>query len=170
LEDELGPLRIFAIAFRYRLKDVAMLAMRHTRNLPVLGRPYLRELDYVSARVHHQLIDYHWRCSTAAMTLDAHFEWLPKPYMIPECSHCSTRHVSGRRSPQYWSKYMENAKAALKERPCGASVLSSHLIDGAYANSCMNCYKGSVANMRRFSTEFAKAIERITSRVSHYRL
>jgi hypothetical protein len=181
LEDELGPLRIFAIAFRYRLKDVAMLAMRHTRNLPVSGRPYVKELDYITVRAHHQLIDYHWRCSTIATSLDECFNvsrgcdsaWPSQDSinMIPMCDHCSTRSVRyacrSLRASKHWSQYMENAKAVLKDRPCGASVLSSDLMDLALSeNPCFHCYAVAIHKMRGFAEDFAKEIERVTLAVS----
>jgi hypothetical protein len=187
LEDELGPLRVFAIAFRYRLKDVAILAMRHTRNLPVAGRPYVKELDYITVRAHHQLIDYHWRCSTIATSLDECFNrvcnsdsaWPSEAsiFMIPTCNKCSTRNLRysfggsfiSVGASELWDQYMENAKAALKDRPCGASVLSSDLIDRVSSKRpCRHCYIVAIPKIQRFAEDFAKEIERVTLAVSQH--
>jgi hypothetical protein len=178
-EGEIVHLRMFCIAVRYGLKGVAMAAMRHTKSYPVLGRPYVKELDHVSPRVYHQLLDYHWRCSTAAVSVTTELGWVPaggwsSVDMVPECKNCavsilSRRNGASKTSPsKYWTEYIIGARNVLKERPCSTSVLRADLIDTAKATAkkCPHCYPSAGVMMWQFTEAFAKEIEKATSAVS----
>jgi hypothetical protein len=173
VEDELGHLRVFGIAIQYGLKDAAMAAMCCTRNYPVLGRPYVEELDHISPRTYHQLLDYHWRCYQVATGVTTKFArsghgW--SLFLIPTCSKCTST-FEEHRGTQYWVDYMERAKDALRDQPCSATVLRSDLVDGALkdANKCRDCCGSAVDKMRKFTIAFAQEIDRATSAVSHRR-
>jgi len=176
-KDELGYLRVFGIAFEYRLKEVALNAMRQARKYPALGHPYVKELDSISPKAYHQLLDYHWRCSTAAVRLTTTFDWVTSMWgantHIPECNQCSVSIIARRGggggvSPsKYWTIYMERARIALRDRPCSASVLKADLIDNAKqdAKKCVHCYTSSGVAMWQFTEVFAQEIEKVTSAI-----
>jgi BTB/POZ domain len=174
VEDELGHLRVFCIAIQLGLEDAAKVAMRCTRNHPAMGRPYLQELDRISPRTYHQLLDYHWRCFQAATGVTTKFgrhndSWLTS--LIPTCTECNAT-FGGCRGTQYWVDYMEGANSALRDRPCGATVLRSDLMDDVlkYAHhNCDSCSESAVEKLRMFITAFQQEIDRVILTVSHRR-
>jgi hypothetical protein len=189
MQNEVGHLRVFGIAFRYGLKEVAMEAMRNTRNYPVLGREYVKELDHVPCKAHHQLLDYHWRCSIDVVGPATVFTWLPtveqrwdRPvkFIVPAIPECQTCRGSDSESLEFqnhiifpskcWTTYVEKVREALKTRPCSASVLRCDLADRAMedAGRCGKCNSYAIGKMKSFIELFAKEIDRVTSEVSFH--
>lgn len=180
VEDEVGHLRVFGIAVRYKLKEAAMVAMRCTLRHSAVGRPYVKELDHVSARAYHQLLDYHWRCFQSIVSLGittTNLLWVPleSDGLVPECKTCSVQNVSTNRrshiqASKYWTRYLDGVKDVLRERPCRTSVLRPGLVDDALreASNCPHnrCSRGAVGTMRKLTKIFAKEIEEATSKVS----
>ncbi|KAJ7230040.1 hypothetical protein GGX14DRAFT_582015 [Mycena pura] len=61
---EAEPLKTFAVAAQFGWKDLTLLAARECLKLPLRNSAYTppNEFDCVSAKVHHALIQYHYRC------------------------------------------------------------------------------------------------------------
>jgi len=181
LESEFGHLRIFGIAFRYGMKEAAMEAMRRTLNHPVLGRPYVKELDHISPNAYHQLLDYHWRCSVVARQA-AELEFIPltsRRTWVPECrtpigggSSCTIKSFAFKNGStlfpsKYWTVYMDLVRKALKARPCSETALRSGIVDDALkeASKCAYCRDSAIDKLRYFVNIFAIEIERVTNAV-----
>jgi hypothetical protein len=177
VENEIGHLRVFCIAFRYGLKDAAIVAMRHTLRHSAMGRPYVKELELISAKTYHQLLDYHWRCSKVAVALATLPVWLPKDSWggydssTPQCEVCraplnNDAGVSFYAS-KYWISYLRDVKGVLRDQPCGTSALRPDVLDKALeeASNCPRCCKAAVRTMRQFSADLAREIEEATSNV-----
>jgi hypothetical protein len=140
----------------------------------------VKELTHISPRAYHRLLDYHWRCSTAAIGVATTFEWMlgmgwGGKIPIPECNKCAVssfaRRSGGKISPsKYWTEYIERVKIALKDRPCSASVLKADLIDSAKrdATKCLYCCTTAGMAMWQFTEVFADEIKQVTSVVSFH--
>jgi hypothetical protein len=152
-----------------------MEAMRHTRNHPVLGRSYVKELDHISPKAYHQLLDYHWRCCEAAVPPSTNFDWIPKGslWVLPECKKCTVGFgtlFNMQLGAIYASKCCTTyVKVALKTRPSGASVRRPDFVNDALkeASKCADCSESAIDEFKRFIDLFAKEIERVTLAVRH---
>jgi hypothetical protein len=138
------------------------------------------QLDHISPRTYHQLLNYHWRCCVVATSVATNLRWTQSTSrsqslddwypvtrsVLPTCSKCSTG--GSYRETQYCGGYLERAKDALKDRPCGATVLRSDLVDGALKDAnCRECSGSAIDKMRVFTAAFAQEIDKVTSAVSH---
>jgi hypothetical protein len=66
VEDLISPrflknesMRVFALAYQFDLEAEARVAAKHTLRIPLLGRPYVDEMDRMTVRVYLQLQEYH---------------------------------------------------------------------------------------------------------------
>ena len=173
------PVRVFAIACHRRLDFEARIAARRTLHLPILGRPYIAELENISAGIHHRLQEYQQQCGKIACKVAAELEWIQRESFVWfGCNECkaqrSTSSVAigpdGRilAASKWWIEYLGNAATALLDRPAGATVISSELMDEALskAGRCMLCRSKAFGQMRDFGAMFAAEVDRVTSEVS----
>jgi len=56
------PVRVFAIACRYKMEEEARTAAQATLEMPILKFPYVEELEYLPSRMLFELLKYHREC------------------------------------------------------------------------------------------------------------
>lgn len=153
---EFQALRTYALACAYDLPDVARLAARcylsvNLRLPSPVGHEKGTELGLISAMQYARLLDYHKRCSDAAVAaLTSTFEHEPLPSLVlmhqavvGGCRRCRSKDVKTVLVPDptggearvairpAWTKYIERVKEAMKTRPVPAQALSSSFLDPA---------------------------------------
>jgi hypothetical protein len=178
---EAEPVRVFAIACHHRLDAEARIAARQTLRLPILGRPYIPELEHITAGVHHRLQEYHQQCGKVASKVASDLGWIARESFVwLECNECKGQRNSTSATlsmtrrvwvvSKWWLEYLTSATAALMERPAGATVVSPVLMDEALgkASRCTNCRTRAFADMREFGALFAAEVDRVTSEVSFF--
>jgi hypothetical protein len=175
------PLRVFAIACRYKLKDEAILAAQHTVYHPIVV-PYVQELDYIPASAYHRLLEYRNKCGDLVVALTNLNSpiWVSSPdWMRFQVQHticpasCSNRVIPGPFSShgikEWFCEYLLRAKDALRSRPCPKTVADPELLRPSLekASSCRNCSYRAYNDLNKFATvTFAQEIQRVISEVS----
>ena len=173
------PLRIFALAFHHRLEPEIRMAAKQTLRFPILGHPYIEELEMITGGMLHRLQEYHTKCGKLAIAVATNMHWITKDSFIWfECADCMSQRCSvsiiiseNRRKfvwSKWWREFMEKATMALRDRPSGATVLSSELMDEALGNAslCSTCRTRAFKEMREFCEMFAAEVDRVTMEVS----
>ncbi|KAF5373270.1 hypothetical protein D9615_007393 [Tricholomella constricta] len=179
------PLRMYAIALRYRLERETRVAAKATLRLPILGRQYFDELEYISAGAHHRLQVYHLKCAEVAKKVATNLDWMTADkYVWFECNgECRNQAsytinytpevvtISGNRRKwvlsRWWWEYMTQAGRALAERPLGATVTDPDLMDDALgkASGCGFCRGRAFKEMRAFANVFSDEVDKAIAEV-----
>ncbi|KAJ7781970.1 hypothetical protein DFH07DRAFT_792145 [Mycena maculata] len=174
---EPDPLRMFALAVKVGLYDEAKVCARHTLRMPVLGRPYIGELEEITGGEYHQLQDYHLRCGSVAhdLAMIQNVQWITEEKWVwfECCRGNSLAAISGDRRKwvaKWWADFMLEASSALKERPSGETVgIDTEIVHAAIAKAsaaCTTCRSRVLRDMRGFCGLFSAEVERATEAVS----
>ena len=167
------PVRVFAIASRYNLREEATAAARASFNRPLLKRPYGPELELITGGQLYQLLQYHERCKDAVRSLTDDFSWMERNdfcwFEGGECCDGSSLRKMGRirrYCSKWWVSYTEsvvNQSAeqllddASKERLMEIALTS--------AAECRHCCPKVWKEMREFSEILMARIEKVVSEV-----
>lgn len=175
LEEE--PLRVFAIAYRYKFEAETRLAARYTLRHQIFG-PFVKELEHIPASVYHKLLQYHRKCSLVVSALTSDFSWFPgfaSRWVWFQCDDCMHHSLSWPLSDgkihevnAWFIEYMERARGALRDRPCAKVVSDPLLIMDALevATGCHSCRPSAYLDMSTFIGEhFVPEIERVIDTV-----
>jgi hypothetical protein len=179
------PLRVFALAIHHKLEPEAKVAAAKTLALPLLGRAYIPELELITGGDYLRLEEYRRACAEVAMAVAKDVEWIERETWIWfDCNGDYCRSVlrnninplqvtisrgrCKRVRSMWWDHYMRMASDALLKRPSGTTLTSGDLMDDALAKAslCATCRTRAFAEMREFTTLFAKQVDHATAQVS----
>lgn len=192
-EDSIGPLfcRIYAIAIRFRLKDVAQKAARATLRLS-LASHNCADLKHISAFAIQNLYNYHFKCKEAVRDLLASESWAKD--MKTVARHLTSRQedtgkphthgdeyfslkrlevvgggalwLSTGKTTSWWSDYVEVMMYVLNDRP---SVPIPSLVEGLEEtmslDKCSQCSKYGYERLLTVSHYLASIIDKTISKV-----
>lgn len=166
------PIRVFMIACRNRLADVARAAAEASLRRPILysferGSMVLPIWDLVEipAGILHRLIEYQIRCSKVIEKemsdlkwMKDDFQWKSKVFRVVNfpCETCCNSVLEmGEERYQvasWWKVFMDEIVAALRQRPCSAIIMEESMMDRSLnaAARCQNCFKDSIGTLRTF--------------------
>jgi hypothetical protein len=172
-----NPMRIYALACQYGLEAEAREAAKQTLCIPILGRPYVVELENMAASHYHRLQEYHQCCGIVASEVAANTEWIQPSSFVGFSSHdvCGKEGRKAtladgniRRVATWWADYMMFAETALEDCPVGATVVASDLMCDVLrnANRCPYCSCQAYDEMRAFGAMFAAEVDRVVAKVS----
>ncbi|KAJ3486435.1 hypothetical protein NLI96_g4245 [Meripilus lineatus] len=177
LEDA-SALKVFVLACRFKLPDLAQRAAKLTLNRPILTNsmkpPFPPELHHISAMTFCILVDYHHRCSRVASALASNYTWVEDTGIVVICSNCCAqsrtfRYKSGGRFPaaSWYTDYMDRAGAALNDRPCGGTVVDPGLLEPSLqrASQCTLCGPYALVGLHKLSMRFAEEVDNAISKV-----
>jgi hypothetical protein len=170
------PLRVFAIACRFRFEDEARLAAKETLRFPVSEWKFVKELEYTSGGTHQHLLDYFFHCCVAAGEVASCFDWITRSdYVWFTCtsSSCSDSRKTlvdvgdNAYCPKFWwKKHMQRANATLQICPHYEIISKRDWMLAALKESrCITCLRQGPKDLVRFSNEFSKEVLRRTSEV-----
>jgi hypothetical protein len=151
---EAESLKIYAIATRYGMEQLARKAAREVLRLALDEWRYVPELRDISGATLHHLQEYHCACANAAKEVATSF--LSTQSLSTGESH---KNEAGQWCPKaWWAGYMELATAELYKRPRG--VIQGNAVK-ALANGvrCVGCQAGIYQACGRFSQMLAVKIE-----------
>lgn len=179
---EKEPVRVFAIAARYKLEELARISARQTLRYPLLRNPlsengWVPELRFISTIMYHSLLNYHKRCGEAASASTiSPYSWIEVEKTIGiGCKRCCSvgivtigvrfgRHVA---QSKWWADSMRDIEVTLKEIPCGTTVLDTHIFEEKLAASkCMLCISKGLLEMGNFKKLFAQAVDQAIDQVA----
>ncbi|KAF9653778.1 hypothetical protein BDM02DRAFT_3107773 [Thelephora ganbajun] len=169
------PIRVFMIACKNRLADVASAAAHLSLRRPILysfelGSVVLpfSALEDITAGSLFRLIEYQRECSKVANDATSDLTWTREDFtwrtkmndaIVGTCQRCTRAplelgeeqlHVVG-----WWYIFYQEIKAFVRQRPCTALILESvSLMDKALveAAKCGECFKDSIHTLRTFRT------------------
>jgi hypothetical protein len=172
------PIRAYAVATRFQLKDEAIRAARGTLRLSmskILDQTQGAELKYISGTQLHGLYSYHHKCGRAASALASTSTWAPhtSPSKIWFSSHssCTTSAFlidgSWCYPKTWWVEYMRASSAELASQPYGITVKKPELVDTALkkATACGMCRDRVFEELPKFLETYAAEVERVVSEV-----
>ena len=159
LEQE--PMRVFAIACRYRAEAETNIAARYMLRFAVWEPAYVSELDFISGSDYQRLVKYHASCGQAMSQLVRLWSLFPLPPL--DCKFCRKNGL-----PRLSLKsYQDSVIDALRVRPCAETLMNPEWIEGMVrkAGSCQNCRDRAPRNMAAYAKELAVPINEIISDV-----
>ncbi|KAK7056433.1 hypothetical protein VNI00_002988 [Paramarasmius palmivorus] len=177
---ETEPMRVFAFAWRFGMSTEMTQAAKETLRLPLLGRKYVEEMEWISGGSYHHLQEYHVACGQAAAVVAEDLQWLTKEsFTWFECTDCARRDssafqvkISGNRSKwvyaKWWQDYMKAMKSALNDCPSRHTVQDPDSVEEALRKACQTCGKCGLRafkEMREFCALLGNAVEEATDKV-----
>ncbi|ESK89331.1 hypothetical protein Moror_16249 [Moniliophthora roreri MCA 2997] len=174
------PMRVFAFAWRFGMCSEMKLAAKETLRLPLLGREYSEELEWISGGALHRLQQYHVACGQAAGAVVDDLVWLTREtFTWFECMDCNRREcatvqvkISGNRMKwvysKWWQEYMKAMKSALNACPSRRTVEDPILVEEALRKACQSCLRCGMRvfkEMREFCQMLADAVDKATEKV-----
>lgn len=179
---EKDPMRVFAIACRYKLAEEIQEAAKYTLRLPILQRPYAAELEYITGGHIQRLQEYYGKCIAVAQAVGTTLHWLERWDFIwfQGTSHSATCPAPSMNVIQvgsnhhytpvrlWWWNYLQSTLSALVQRPCGEEVRRPDLRDAALRQACQCSLCGSRAfqEINQFIDLYANEVDRVVSEVS----
>jgi len=175
-----APLKVFAIAVRYRCEGLARVAARETLKVPQLVKSDGQresELKHLSAFAFINLQEYHLRCVEAAVKLASHYGWISRESF--PAAHFSFSCTGEADCPSvtnpdgdwlvWWIDYMALAAQILRERPTGSSVSQASLLSKIHSKigsgSCSMCHDVGHNHLAEFALLFEVKIDEEISKV-----
>lgn len=159
LEQE--PMRVFAIACRYRAEMEANIAARYMLRFAIWEPAYVAELDFISGSDYQRLVKYHASCGQAMSHLVRLWSLFPLPPL--DCKFCRKNGL-----PRLSLKsYQDSVIDVLRVRPCTETLMNAEWIESMArkAGSCPNCRDRAPRRMEEYAKELAVPINGIISEV-----
>ncbi|KAI0046372.1 hypothetical protein FA95DRAFT_1494157 [Auriscalpium vulgare] len=167
------PVGVFAVAFTYKLDEIARTAARAALRVPlpeVVSSPFSK----LSSNALNTLIQYHLACGVAAAAVTSRRDFFKDErgfttkYSSP-CDLCAFRDESGTRcwyAPRYVWKYLDNARRILCLHPHEEAISIQRTI-----NTCCFCSDGDVQRMksaRQFEERFIGEVNAVIDKVRQF--
>lgn len=169
------PIRVFMIACKNNLADVASAAAHLSLRRPILYSFELgpsvfsfSALEDITAGSLFRLIEYQRQCSKVANDAMSDLTWTREDFtwetkmndaIVGTCRRCARVTLElGEdylRVVGWWDIFYQEIKTLVRQRPCTALVLESEwLMDNALAEAakCVDCFKDSINTLRIFRT------------------
>ncbi|KAH7890885.1 hypothetical protein F5I97DRAFT_1839644 [Phlebopus sp. FC_14] len=158
---EKEPLRVFAIACRYRAEAETVMAARYMLRFAIWEPAYVAELDFISGSDYQRLVKYHARCGQAMTQLIRLWSTFPLPPL--DCKFCRKKGLS-RLSLK---DYQDNVIDALRIRPCVDTLLNQEWIDSMVrkAGSCLSCRDRAPSRLAEYAKDLATPVDEIISEI-----
>ncbi|KAL4062574.1 hypothetical protein V8B97DRAFT_2023156 [Scleroderma yunnanense] len=162
---EKEPMRVFAIACRYRAKEETTIAARYMLRFAVWEPTYVAELDFISGSDYQRLVKYHASCGETMTQLVRLWPAFPLPPL--DCKFCRKQGISRLSVKEYQASAIE----ALRIRPCVETLLRQEWIDTMVrrAGSCQNCRERIPRKLATYVRELAIPVKQMISEV-HFEL
>lgn len=148
---EKEPMRVFAIACRYRSEAETLVAARYMLRYAVWEPAYVSELDFISGSDFQRLVKYHASCGQAMSQLTRLWSTYPLPLL--DCKFCRKKGVSRLSLKEYQDSVID----ALRIRPSVESLLNPEWIDSMVkrAGSCIGCRERAPRMFGEYAKELA---------------
>ncbi|KAG1719584.1 hypothetical protein EDD22DRAFT_330536 [Suillus occidentalis] len=148
---EKEPMRVFAIACRYRSEAETLVAARYMLRFAVWEPAYVSELDFISGSDFQRLVKYHASCGQAMSQLTRLWSTYPLPLL--DCKFCRKKGVSRLSLKEYQDSVID----ALRIRPSVESLLNPEWIDSMVkrAGSCIGCRERAPRLFAEYAKELA---------------
>jgi hypothetical protein len=184
------PMKIFAVAVRYRLREVAAVAAKYTLRFSweEQMKQHIPELKAIPASITHQLGGYQLACKRAAAavattsteriskkleTKPMTFKWQSRTSNCPigQC-FSSGQYFPSDQPKLAWKgwviQYLTAVKADLYDRP-SVTTIDGHLLkESKLFASCPNCGEVNYAKLWELTQFLVQEVNQVLSEVSSY--
>lgn len=172
------PIRVFAIAYRYRLQEEAKTAFMATfGSPPVLEQAIEKDLDHITGTQLYRIMQYQQHCASAASKLTADFSWIKRRFCWFQCPQCrmgwietgSDIYETETSLSRWWDAHMKRVAAALADGTWGKKMHETLTEEAAReAAKCKGtCQQGASVEILEFSACLEAEIQRVVAKVSH---
>jgi len=151
-----NPTRVYAIACRYDLEEVAKLASRSTLSMDILEKGCPPEdLKNITAYSYHRLLEFHRARSQAAQDL------VKVSNDMKKCVQCNGSSLGVFLPPRWWNEFEQRAKEELRVRPTTDVIFQmGFLARAAFAADCTRCFE-SLMESHEFLVEMKRKIDEL---------
>lgn len=140
------PLRVYAIAQRHRMPELAEYAAQETLRYPFPGE-YCPELEDISGGAYFRLVKYHENCSKALVSIPLELAWLGRrsQYVWYTCQNVKCSQTMGKYTYEgfapkvWWANWLDGAVAEIRRRPCKDAALRVDIESASLKESCSSC-------------------------------
>ena len=178
------PIRVFMIACKNKLADVASAAAHLSLRRPILYSfelgsvvlPFSATLEDITAGSLFRLIEYQRQCCKVANDAMSDLTWTRDDFawrtkmndaIVGSCMKCSRTTLElgeeQLRVVVWWYIFYQEIRTVVRQRPCTALILESEsLLDKALieAAKCGECFKDSIHTLRTFRTIVAQHLDK----------
>jgi hypothetical protein len=178
---EAEPLRVFAIACRFRAEAEARLAARHLLCRPLLQDEYPAELDLIDCRSLYRVMVYHKKCTEAAANAASDHKWITAEYAFFGCQAAGCKTIAKRAQPawrgepvlyhvqvhRWWLNFMESTRTTLSSAVRVEAIGDKQRVADTLleASTCDTCRLSSVGDLLKFIDVFKAEVEDRISKV-----
>lgn len=162
------PLRVYAIAQRHRMPELAHFAAKETLRYPFPGE-YCPELEDITGGAYFRLVKYHEHCAQALGTLTQELKWMGRrsQYVWYICQNAKCNVASGRYLYEgfvpraWWATWLEGALVDLRKKPCRDTAASLNIETVSLGlSSCSSCKARAHIDLTKFRTALAEEVNR----------
>jgi BTB/POZ domain len=149
------PLRAFAIAYRLKLKDEAILAMKESIRHPLMT-PYITDLEHIPASAYHHYFTYRNLCAERVMTLvDPEIGPIWSKFTWYRYNRCGCAKESDRRNWRFWFvNYVNRVAKSLAARPCVEAATDPEWFELVTKEAeCLCCTQKAHEDLAAFSRD-----------------
>lgn len=171
------PLRVYAIACRYKLLDEAKAAARACLRVPILNQ-HFPELKTISAERYFLLLNYHQKVAEAVLPLfrisnDKKSTGLPDSCRtFAMCRNCTVATLNSydsydRGVAKWWENYAARAAEVLKVSPRSQDIYSSTFLASTFnvAEHCDQCKIGVHGKWHSISRALQEEMDKLSAKV-----
>lgn len=180
------PLRAFAVAYRFGLKDELLAAAHQLLVTPLASHSFFPELAPMSANAYHDLVKYRARCADAAAQVVgkacSKLDWMQNTDFVwfssDRCcksAESMTVQLSGRanyKSPRkWWARWMKDAMQEMKDAPSTEKFQSGgwlHFSGIKEGFECSKCGPKLFEDMQQFVDALTTQINRSVGEASRF--
>ena len=161
------PLRVYAIAQRHRMPELAQYAAHATLRYPFPGE-YCPELEDITGGAYFRLVKYHENCSKALGNLTQDLGWMGRrsQYVWFNCQNAKCNSAAGRYMHEgflpraWWATWLDSAVAELRKSPCRETAAKVDIETMSMGLSCGSCRSRAHIDLSRFRVTLADEVHK----------
>ncbi|TCD67380.1 hypothetical protein EIP91_012415 [Steccherinum ochraceum] len=168
------PVRVYAVAQRHGMQELAQYAARVGLKKPLLDG-YCSELEDITGAAFYRLVQYREKCSNVLRTITEDLKWLDRPaeYMWFVCQNPGCEYAEGEemkfrgcRPKRWWVLWMDHALDELEKRPCRETALTMNIEKVLRGISCVKCLPRAYMDLSKLKQLLAYEVDRKLDEVS----
>lgn len=168
------PLRVYAIAQRHGMEELAQYAAKVTLKNPFPGE-YCSELEDITGGAYYRLVKYRENCSKALGTLTQNLNWMGRRAQYvwfnclnPKCVPAAERYIfEGTIPKQWWVTWMDSAVGELRKKPCRETALMLNTETVSVNLPCSSCKARAHIDLCKLRRLMADEVKTKLEVVSH---
>ncbi|KAH8093243.1 hypothetical protein BXZ70DRAFT_389357 [Cristinia sonorae] len=168
------PLRVYAIAQRHRMPELAQFAAHASLRYSFPGE-YCPELEDITGGAYYRLVKYHENCARAVGAVMQETAWMGRrnQYTWFSCQNVKCgpppngRYILEGYIPKAWfAVWMDGVLADLRKRPCKETASTTNIETVSMNLGCPNCKAKAHIDLTKFRVLLAEEVEKQLAKAS----